>query len=299
MKKLSLLLLMITLTMGVSLIAGPIVTTTTDAIALTNEIVGAGITIVGTPTLTGVSNQSGIFTTGLGTIGFGSGIILSSGIVSGIAGPNGTPTETLGVGAAPGADLSYDLGTPGDAALSTLSGETTYDANVLGFNFQFGDGTMGGDLFFNYVFASEEYLDYVNSIYNDVFGFFVDDVNIALLPDTLPVAVNNVNPLKNSSYYRNNVPNTNFYPNEMLDIKYDGLTVVLQAKMLGLGPGVHTMKFAVADASDHVLDAAVFIQAGSFSPTPTPIGTPEPSTWLLMGSGLAALAAGLRRGTGR
>lgn len=54
--------------------------------------------------------------------------------------------------------------------------------------------TTGGNLFFSFVFASEEYNEYVNSSFNDVFGFFVNGVNIALVPGTsTPVAINSVN----------------------------------------------------------------------------------------------------------
>jgi hypothetical protein len=40
---------------------------------------------------------------------------------------------------------------------------------------------------------------------------------------------------------------------------------VLTAQFLSLPPGVHHMKLAIADASDPILDSAVFIEAGSFT----------------------------------
>jgi PEP-CTERM motif len=49
------------------------------------------------------------------------------------------------------------------------------------------------------------------------------------------------------------------------------------------------MTFAIADASDHILDSAVFRGAGSFSPD-----VPEPSAMTLLGFGLGLLGL-LRR----
>jgi hypothetical protein len=190
-------------------------------------------------------------------------------------------------------DLSTSVGTAGDSQLSSLSGFTTEDASVLQFDFRFGDGTIGGDLFFNFVFASEEYINFVGTEFNDVFGFFVDGVNIATIGGQA-ITVNTVNGTTNSAFYRNNVDNTNGYPNLGLNVRFDGLTTVIVAQRLGLGPGTHTMKFAVADASDSILDSAVFLEAGAFSSeNPNPPGIPEPATVALLAGGLAGIV-GLR-----
>jgi hypothetical protein len=274
--------------------AGPITIGTSSAATLVNTIVGGGVTIIGTPTYIGSTNQSATFTNGADSVGIGSGIVLTSGLATGISGANTQANETLGAG---GTDdnLSTNLGTPGNAQLTAISGFTTWDAAVLDFDFQFGDGTsVDNSLFFNFVFASEEYLDYVNTAYNDVFAFFVDGVNIGLVPGDGPITVNNVNPLVHSAYYINNIGNTNGYAVAGLDIKYDGLTTVITATKTGLAAGTHHMTFAVADASDHILDAGVFIQAGTFSSTPTTVPDAG-SSLLLLGIGLAGLRAWRKR----
>ena len=77
-----------------------------------------------------------------------------------------------------------------DLDLNTISGFTTYDAAVLEFDFV----PSGSAVTFQYVFASEEYSEYANAGFNDVFGFFVNGVNRAVLPDGVTaLSINTVN----------------------------------------------------------------------------------------------------------
>jgi hypothetical protein len=56
----------------------------------------------------------------------------------------------------------------------------TFDATVLEFDFVPTFSTVQ----FQYVFSSEEYSDFSNTSFNDVFAFFVNGVNIAVVPGT-------------------------------------------------------------------------------------------------------------------
>jgi len=247
------------------------VTTSNNANTLANAILGGGVTL-NSASYSGGASASGTFINGNSApLGFNSGIVLTTGAAS-VA---GTGVNVLG-------NTGSDTGTGGDAYLSTLSGHTTFNATKLTLNFTI-SASNPGNLFFNFVFASEEYNEYSTSQFNDVFAFVLDGVNIGLLPDnTTRISVNTVNAGVNSAYFRNNRPGETLSNPGVAGpygIEYDGMTTVLTASALGLTPGAHTIELAIADASDAAWDSAVFIQGGSFSTDPTPV-VPEPSTVL-------------------
>lgn len=254
--------------------------------AMTNEqdlaqaIVGGGVSISNV-SYTGSTLASGTFSGGMAAgIGIESGIVLTSGSVANINGTSNTSdAKTTANNLAGNAQLN-----------SLIPGYTTYDATVLSFDFT----SIGDSAYFNYVFGSEEYNEYVGSNFNDVFGFFIDGVNVATIPGTsTAVSINNVNNGTNSAYYNDNDP-SNGTPTPYA-FEYDGFTDVFTASILGLTAGqTYTLTLAIADAGDVILDSGVFIQGGSFSNVPVdPV--PEPSTILLLGTGLTGLAFWRRR----
>ena len=251
---------------------------------LVNEILGSGVT-VSNVVYTGYLGASGLFTDGLSSgLQVDSGIVLTSGYASNITGLNTSDA------------ITGDLGLPGDADLQAqVPGYWTYDATVLEFDFE----SAGGDVYFNYLFGSDEYNEWTNTSFNDVFGFFLDGSNIALIPGTTtPVSVNNVNggnPLgvdaSHPEFYNNNDLSDGgpFFPFE-----YDGFTDGFTATALDLAPGTHHIKLAISDSGDPILDSGVFIQTGTFSDDPTPV-VPVPGAVLLGMLGLGAAGLRLRK----
>jgi hypothetical protein len=237
----------------------------TSSDALAQQLVGSGVTI-SSVTYTGTPDSAGTFAAGLGAVGFDAGIVLGSGSVEthdgdescskGVEGPNECTGNTT------------SLGSAGDSDLTTLAGLATHDATVLEFDFVPNFDTIS----FDYVFSSDEYREFANSSFNDVFGFLVNGTNCAVVPGTTdPVSVNTINTGNpngdttehNATFY---VDNPQSAPSR--DLEMDGLTVVLPCAAT-VNPGVvNHMKLAIADGSDSALDSNVFIRKGSFNSGP-------------------------------
>ncbi|MCW2527579.1 MAG: tandem-95 repeat protein [Pseudonocardiales bacterium] len=218
----------------------------TTANDLVSQIVGSGIT-TSNVVYTGDPAAAGKFS-GFAPLGFASGITLSSGRVADAVGPNDDAGKTT------------EFTTPGDSDLDAIiAPNSTLDASVLTFDFV----PTTTQLTFDYVFSSEEYNEFANTQYNDVFAFLVNGKNCALTPDGDPVSINTINggnPLgtgaSHPELYRNNDDGN-------LALQADGLTVVMHCVATVNKNVTNTLKLAIADASDRRLDSTVFIRAGS------------------------------------
>lgn len=228
---------------------------------LASALVGSGVT-VSNAQFTGADAAAGTFSgggTGPGaTIGFDQGVILSSGAIASVPGPNSSDSTSTGNGQA------------GDASLNALLpvGQTSQDAAVLTFEFV----PDASSVSFKYVFSSEEYNEFVGSGFNDVFGFFVNGTNCATVSGE-PVSVDSVNggnpfgtTANNPSLFRNNDPND---PGPAtIDTQMDGLTTVLTCTAPVSANQANTMKLAIGDVGDSALDSNVFIEANSLTTEP-------------------------------
>ena len=245
---------------------------------LAQSLVGPGVTISNI-SYTGSEGAVGFFNGGLAAgIGIEKGIVLTSGSISNLNGTSNTSDE-----------ITTANGKEGALFLNALiPGFSTYDAAILEFDFL----SKGNEAYFSYVFGSEEYNEYVNDDYNDVFGFFLDGTavtnNMAVLTDGSVVSINNINNSNHPELYNNNDPSDTGNPTPF-PFEYDGFTDVLTVSMTGLGVNTtHHMILAIADSGDENLDSGVFIAAGTFSNIPT-ASVPEPSLILLTSLGLIAI----------
>ena len=266
---------------------------------LANELLpddGAIDLIDGSVEYTGDSEAAGTFSgqiqavadgDGQDAFGFDEGIVLGTGAVTNIEGPNEGP------------DTTTEFGTAGDGDLDGLTTGDTTDAATLTFEFDVPDGAQ--TISFRYLFGSEEYNKYVFSPFNDVFGFFLNGANVATV-EGAPTAINNINhgfdgevdesdndadaaPPVNPTLYVNNDPEngTNVHgsvdPEDPpglgigfapetdpapYDTEMDGFSVEL-AIDASVDPAENPqeIKLAVADVDDAQLDTWVLIEGAS------------------------------------
>lgn len=204
--------------------------------------------------ITGSSDAIGQFAGG-DPLGVSAGVVLSTGNIAGVAGPNNSD------------EAGADLGTAGTAALDQIVAPfKTFDSVTLEFDVV----TVSPTFAIRFVFASEEYREFVGSEFNDVFAFFVNGSNIALAPGTTdPVTINTINHLVNTGAYRDNTDAGS-------DTQFDGFTTVLTAVAI-VEPNVSQhIRIAIADTSDHIYDSAVLIAQGGISGVPlAPLLIPE------------------------
>jgi pimeloyl-ACP methyl ester carboxylesterase len=164
-----------------------------------------------------------------GTSRTATGVILSTGLV--------TDADTVSF-------ASTNLGRPGDARLSEISGGTTYDAAVLEFRFV----APSPRAIFDFQFASEEWPNWVGSGFNDAFALDINGVNCAETTDGSTVTVNEAS-----------------FHSSPSGLSYNGITDVYTcSETINPFPQWNTARFAIADTGDAIYDSAVHLGGDSF-----------------------------------
>ncbi len=173
-------------------------------------------------------------------------------------------------------------GVEGDPDLEQLAGVSSHDGCIIEFDFK----PVGDTARFNYVFASEEYHEYVNASFNDMLGFFLSGpeisgpfsdsaINIALIPGTtIRVAINTINfgkggitctgkptGCKNCEWFKDNSQSSDPVFSKFV---YDALTTALSAKQAVEHGQWYHIKIALSDGGDAIYDSAVLLERGSF-----------------------------------
>lgn len=199
------------------------------------------------------------FATDDNALGLGKGLLLTSGRAENAVGPNDAIDATFDHIALGDKDLDF---------LSGVNGAKSNDACVVELDVL----ATTDELTFEYVFGSEEYPEFANDDYNDIFAFLISGPgivgdpglggakNIAVIPSTQqPVQINSINSTVNWPYYRLN-------PKDAPALQYDGLTSdslgkkkSLTARASVIPCNTYHLKLAIADRFDGVYDSGVFI----------------------------------------
>ena len=229
--------------------------TTINRNQIAELFLGDGVSIFNVRTK-GNNSSIGSFTALNSNFPMEKGIVLSTGRVSAIAGQNvSTKTST-----------SMSVGMETDSDLARMVTKRLTNATVLEFDFI----PMFDSLYFDYVFGSEEYPEYVGSAFNDVFCLMITGPNFQV-PLNLArvgnppkvVMVNSVNQHRYKDFFISNQP---FIPTELTPytIEYDGFTTLLTASCRVTRGKKHHLKIAIGNVQDYAYDSGVFLRAGSF-----------------------------------
>ncbi len=258
MKLFSSLLVLFTLTLSTVVFSQLTVQTGQTAASLVqNILIGNGVSAFNI-TFSGDPNQIGSFNASGSNIALPTGIVMSSGNVNTLV-PSGNPsTDYSGPGDAMILATAQSVSTNPNAGFIT----STQDAAVLQFDFI----PLGDTVKFRFVFGSEEYTTWINTQYNDAFGFYLTgpnpgggnytNTNLALVPNsTLPITISTIHPGLNSQYYIGTP----------VGHSLNGITVPIEIVFPVQCGETYHFKFAIADCNDGVLDTGVFLEGGSFS----------------------------------
>lgn len=223
--------------------------TSASAMDMAEAMFGSGITI-NSASFTGDSDASGIYSDGDSVAPnltpSDTGVILSTGNAEDITRGSGDPNRVE--------NESTDHHEPGDSDLSDISGQSTFDAAVFEATFV----PDGDTLTMQVTFSSEEYLEYVDSGFNDAVGIWVNGVQAELTVGTGDITIDNINDESNENLYVDNPRELDLFNTEM-----DGFTVTLTLKAPVNAGEENTIKIGIADAGDGIYDSNLLIAGDS------------------------------------
>lgn len=215
---------------------------------LAEAMMGSGIIVVsafyeGDTKSSGIYSQGNIYSPGI--VPSDGGIILSTGNAGDFTNATGANNQS--------ASRSTDTaGVNGDAQMNAIAGTQTYDDAFLTTNFT----STGSELTMQLVFSSEEYLEWVNTGFNDAVGIWVNGVQAKLALGAGDISIDNINTTTNPNLFLNN--GTGIFNTEM-----DRATVVLTLKAAVSTTGVNALVIKIADAGDPIYDSNLLIVADS------------------------------------
>jgi len=189
---------------------------------------------------------------------FNEGLVLTTGRLSNVPGPN----NTLSDDDAPNWDGDQDLE-------DALGIDNTLNATIFEFSFV----PQSTSISFRYLFASEEYRENEPTTcqFSDAFAFLIRPVggnyeNLALVPGTdTPVQVTTVRPEIPGACEALNEEYFGQFNGTVSPINFNGQTTILTAET-NVDPGqIYEIKLVIADETNFRFDSAVFIEANSFN----------------------------------
>jgi len=226
-----------------------LIDTSASALLMWQTILGAGVSIVpGTARYDGDNRSSGIWTDGddrsTQLTPSNTGVILSTGQVEDVtnsAGPQNVFPNTT----------TNTFGDNGDPDFDAAAGRATFDAAFLEADIVTPDSILS----IQFTFASEEYPEFVGSIFNDLVGVWVNGIYVTS-PIFANTQINDLNENENETLYIDNT-------GDAFNTEMDGFTVTLSLQIPVIPNVPNSLKIGIADVGDSSFDSAVLIAANS------------------------------------
>lgn len=222
--------------------------TSATAMQMANSIFGNGVTVTGA-TYSGSSYSSAIFSNGDAVAGnvtpADTGVILSTGQAGSFT--NNSSQSNLNTNTS-----TNTGGANNDAQFNAIAGASTYDASYMVVDFIPTEDTMT----MQFVFSSDEYPEYTNSIYNDAVGVWINGTHVPLSVADGGTTINSVNQTENINLYNDNT-------SDQFNTEMDGFTVTMTLTIPVNVGVVNSIKIGIADVGDSNYDSNLLIAADS------------------------------------
>jgi len=221
--------------------------TNASALAMANAIFGSGVTVNGA-SYSGPAASSAIYSNGQladGVVPSETGVILSTGNVDDFTQRNGDPNGSAGTS-------TNASGTKNDSQFNDIADTNTYGAVWLDVDFT----PTASFMTMSFVFASEEYPEYINSQFNDVIGVWVNGTHVPISVGNGVASVNNINGNTQQNLFVSNTDDAD-------NIEMDGFTVTLTLTMPVNAGVLNSIRIGIADAADSSYDSNLLIAGDS------------------------------------
>lgn len=220
----------------------------TNATDLAQEIFGNGVQVV-SASYTGDIDSAGIYMNGdslaPGVTPGNTGIILSTGNAQDFTNSSGQANQNTNTS-------TNTSGINNDAQFNAAAGARTFDASYLDVDFIPDSEVMT----IQFVFSSEEYPEFQNSVFQDFVGVWVNGQLIEMDVGDGDTDPGNINTTNNINLFVDNA-------NDDFNTEMDGFTVTLSLTLFVTPGEVNSIRFGIADVADSNFDSSLLIAGGS------------------------------------
>lgn len=219
-----------------------------SATLMANTIFGDGVTVTGA-SYSGSSYSSAVYSNGdavAGNVTPGdTGVIFSTGRASDFTNNGGQSNQDTNTSTNSG-------GQNNNSDFNAIAGASTYDASYLDVDFIPTDDVMS----IQFVFSSDEYPEYTNSIYNDAVGVWINGSHVPLAVSANGTTINSINQNNNINLYNDNT-------SDAFNTEMDGFTLTMTLTIPVNAGVVNSIRIGIADVGDSSYDSNLLIGANS------------------------------------